>query len=59
MLKPVLKAIIYYPNRYAAFEVVNNSNDNNLFAKEDEEPVIVKREILNSILRRDRNRVTH
>ena len=58
MLKPILKAIIYYPNKYTAFEVVNNSNDNNLFTKEDKEPIIIEREMLNSVLRRDRNRVT-
>ena len=57
-MKPALKALIYYPNKYTAFEAVDNSNNNNLFAKENKEPIIIEREILNSILRHNRNRVT-
>ena len=57
-MKPILKVIIHYPNKYTAFEVVNNSNDNNLFTKEDKEPIIIKREMLNSVLRHNKNRVT-
>ena len=58
MLKPILKVIIYYPNKYTAFEVINNSNNNNLFTKENKKPIVIKREILNSILRYNKNRVT-
>ena len=58
-MKPILKAIIYYPNKYTAFEVVNNSNNNNSFTKENKEPIIIKREILNNVLRYNRNRVIY
>ena len=43
---------------YTASLLIKYVNNNNLFTKEDKEPIIIKREILNSILRRNRNRVT-
>ena len=55
----VLSHMVVTLNKYTAFEVINNSNNNNSFTKENKEPIIIKREILNSILRRNRNRVTY